>query len=399
MRIYILLLCSLFMVDRLPAQLDTFPRSFKKIDIFPAISYAPETNLTLGVIGYYYFDLAKRSTATRLSNAEFLAAYTLANQVVAELRWDVFSDDNAWRYRGEAFFNRYPDRNYGLGNKANILIAEIENDIADTLNYLRFDSDRIRFAPVVLKRAGKNLYIGLQGDLESLYRLRTIPKEFQVIQDDADALWVSPIKGTRVGLGLNMLYDSRNNIINPLSGTYIEFSNFFYQPFLGSDFTFSSFRLEGRQYLRVAKNHTLAMRGIANFRFSEDPIPLRGLSRVGGRNFMRGYFQGTYQDNHLLAFELEYRLPFWNEHLNAPWWKLWKRLGLVGFVGGSQVFHEPQDFQFNQFNLAAGGGLRILFNQASRLNIRIDYGVGLSKDSNGPSKRQTGLYFFLAEAF
>ena len=36
-------------------------RSFKKMDIFPAISYAPETRLTLGGIGYYYLDLYRIS--------------------------------------------------------------------------------------------------------------------------------------------------------------------------------------------------------------------------------------------------------------------------------------------------------------------------------------------------
>lgn len=399
MKPHITLLFVLLLVGILHAQIDTFPRTFKKIDLFPAISYAPETKLTLGVIGYYYFDLAKESPATRLSNVEFLAAYTLANQIVTEFRWDVFSDDNSWRYRGEVFFNRYPDRNYGLGNDAGLLIADVEDDIIDTLNYVRFDSDRIKFAPIVLKRVARHFYLGLQGDLESLYRLKSIPDKAYPLNEESRVALDFPVKGLRVGLGLNMLYDSRDNILNPLSGTYIEFSNYFYNHIFGSAFDFSSFRLDGRHYIPITGDHTLAMRGVLNFRFSDDPIPLRGLSRAGGRKFIRGYFKGTYQDHHLMAFELEYRWPFWNEDLDAPWWMLWKRMGLVGFVGGAQVMQDLGDFQFNRFNMAAGGGIRFLFNKASRLNIRIDYGLGLSKNSNGLGQTQSGLYFFLAEAF
>lgn len=126
---------------------------------------------------------------------------------------------------------------------------------------------------------------------------------------------------------------------------------------------------------------------------------MRALSRVGGREFLRGYFFGTYQDNHLLAFEAEYRLPFWKEEVKTPFWKIWKRLGIVGFIGGARVFPDFDRAIFSDFRLAAGGGLRVLFNPESRLNIRIDYALALAPDSAGPGSRQSGFYFFLGEAF
>ena len=399
MKQFKVLISAILLTGMLSAQTDSLPRAFKKVDLFPAISYAPETKLTLGVIGYYYFDLAKQSPATRLSNVNFLAVYTLANQIAIESEWDISADDNRWRYRGEIFFNRYPDRNYGLGNDAGLLIADIEKDVVDTLNYVRFDSDRIKFAPIVLKRVSRHLYLGLQGDLEYLYGEKPISDGFYPLDERSAQKLEFPVEGLRLGLGVNLLFDNRDNILNPLSGTYIEFSNYFYNGIFGSDFDFSSFRLDGRHYSNVVQNHTLAMRGVANFRFSKDPIPLRGLSRVGGHEFIRGYFKGTYQDNHLLAFEMEYRWPFWNDNLTAPGWKIWKRMGVVGFVSGAQVFHEVDDFRANAFNMAVGGGLRFLFNKSSRLNLRIDYGLGLRKNSDGLGKNQSGLYFNLSEAF
>ena len=108
---------------------------------------------------------------------------------------------------------------------------------------------------------------------------------------------------------------------------------------------------------------------------------------------------GTYQDKHLAAFEMEYRLPFWEEGTAAPWSQFWKRLGLVGFIGGAQVFDRVSQLQAEAFNLGLGAGLRILFNPESRVNLRIDYAVGLSNGSNGFNQRQTGLYFRLGESF
>ena len=92
-------------------------------------------------------------------------------------------------------------------------------------------------------------------------------------------------------------------------------------------------------------------------------------------------------------------MPFWPEGTTAKLWQIWKRLGIVGFISGAQVFHETSDFQIDAFNIAMGGGLRILFNPQSRVNIRIDYAIGLSKGSDGINKRQRGLYFNLGEAF
>ena len=375
-------------------------RTARTIDLFPAISYSPETKLTLGVIGYYYLDLYRGDPSTRLSNINFLAVYTLANQIAVESQWDIFTDGNRWRFRGRAFYNRWPDRNYGRGNAAAALVAETsESGAVDTVNYLRIDSDRVRVAPVFLRQLRPNLFLGLQAEIETLYRLRPLPDAYAFLNADSTSITRLPVDGLRSGIGLQLLYDTRDYVLNPLQGTLIEFNNLHFLKWLGSDFVFHSFRLDARHYINPVRNHTLALRGVANFRFSDDPIPMRGLSRVGGREFIRGYFQGTYQDNHLAAFELEYRLPLWREGNESKLWQVWKRLGLVGFVSGAQVFPAVGDFGVDRFNVAVGGGLRILFNEKTRVNLRIDYAVALRPDSDGPAGRQSGLYFYLAEAF
>ena len=377
------------------------PREFKRLDIFPAISYAPETKLTLGVIGIYYLDFRKGDKTTPLSNIDFLAVYTLSKQTLVESRWEVFTHARTWRTRGEALFQHYPDRNYGIGNDAAVLLVDVKSETErDTLNYLNFNSNRIKFSPVVLRKLRRHLYAGFQADVEYLYKYKEMPRQFYFLGADSARIRDLPVSGLRSGIGFQVLYDNRDNLINPLRGTVIEFNDRHYAPWLGSDYSFSAYSLEARQYLNPWLNHTLALRGLVSLEYTDDAVPLRALSRVGGHKFIRGYFKGTYQDQHLLAFEAEYRLPFWREGQSfKPWWRLWERFGVVAFLGGAQVFHDGQPVTFNRFNLAAGGGLRILLNKTSRANIRIDYAVALRNNSDGPGKRQSGFYFFLGEAF
>lgn len=384
--------------------LDSLPktkprREYKRLDIFPAISYSPETKLTLGAIGIFYLDFRKGDSGTPLSNLDFLAVYTLSKQILLESRWEVFTHKRAWRTRGELLLQRYPDRNYGIGNEASVLVAEVDDKgERDTLNYLNFNSNRIKFSPVVLRKMRRNLYFGLQTDLEYLYKYQT-PDQYSFLNADSGRIREIPVAGLRSGIGFQVLYDNRDNLINPLRGTMVEFNDRHYVNWLGSDYSFNTYSLELRQYFNPWKNQTLAIRGLASLEYSKDAIPLRALSRVGGHKFIRGYFKGTYQDHHMLAFEAEYRLPLWREGQPSKLWQVWKRLGLVGFVGGAEVFRDQKQLALNQFNLAAGGGLRILLNPATRSNIRIDYAIALRDNSDGPGKRQRGFYFFLGEAF
>lgn len=375
------------------------PPKARKLDFFPAISYSPETKLTLGVIGLKYFDFTKGDPNTPLSQLEFLAVYTTAKQTLVESRWEFFTSKKKWRTRGEALFNHYADRNYGVGNDAAMRLATQTDREVDTVNYLLFKSDRIKFSPAVLRKVGKGLYFGLQFDLERMYNYKAIPDTYKFLNADSNRILDLPVAGLRAGGGIQALYDTRDFVANPLHGSLVEMNLLHYHKWFGADFEYVRFMLDARHYLNTFANQTFAMRGFLSLQGGDDPIPMRGLSRTNGHKFVRGYFRGTYQDNDMAAFELEYRMPFWQEGNDSKLWQVWRRLGAVAFISGAQAFHTANEFELNQFNLAAGAGLRILFNKSTRVNLRIDYAFGLRKESDGLGKRQRGLYFFLAEAF
>ncbi len=146
--------------------------------------------------------------------------------------------------------------------------------------------------------------------------------------------------------------------------------------------------------------HTLAFRGLLNIRNTKDSsLPLRGYSDVGGSNFVRGYFNGTFRNNNVLGLEAEYRIPFWQEDNLGPIYHYWKRLGMAVFISGAQVFGRGEAFDFRKFNFAAGAGLRILFNESTRSYLLLDYSFGFSPNAGGLNKFQRGFYFTFGEAF
>ena len=94
---------------------------------------------------------------------------------------------------------------------------------------------------------------------------------------------------------------------------------------------------------------------------------------------MRGYFEGRYRDYNYLMMQLEYRQYFW-----------W-RLGFAVFVGAGDVAPELMQFSLPDVKYSYGFGLRFLFNEEEKVNIRVDLGFG--NDGN------SGIYFGIEEAF
>ena len=260
---------------------------------------------------------------------------------------------------------------------------------------------RVRFRPAFLWELKDHFYGGFIGGLEYVWNFEELADSLKIYNGEEDILLLEDhLMGLRTGLGLSMVWDSRDYLLNSTTGSFMYLNALFFGPYVGSEYRYSSFLLDARKYLNPVSNHAIALRGLINYRFtSDDSLPLRGLSKVGGNSFVRGYFEGTYQDSHVAAFETEYRIPFWKEDNIAPFHKFWKRLGATVFFSGAQVYGQNDAFHLDAFNFAAGGGLRILFNEESRANLRIDYAFGLSQNSAGPGKKQTGLYFFLGEAF
>lgn len=178
------------------------------------------------------------------------------------------------------------------------------------------------------------------------------------------------------GLGLFMMYDSRDIITDPHSGWYFKLENILFPKIFGnSSRHFNRTELTLNYYHKLWKDAIMAydLHGI----FNTGEVPWTQLARMGTSNRMRGYFYGRYRDEGLLELQAELRQ------------RVWRRIGITAWVGGGNVFPTIGDFDFSHTLPNFGVGLRWEFK--NRVNIRLDFGMGKSG--------QRGFIFNINEAF
>jgi hemolysin activation/secretion protein len=145
---------------------------------------------------------------------------------------------------------------------------------------------------------------------------------------------------------------------------------------IGSEFDFTSLNMDLRRYGTLFDNIVVAAQlyGV----FNMGVTPFFDAASIGGKYLMRGFYEGRYRDDNMLALQTECRLP------------LWWRFGIVAFAGFAQVADRIEDFRFDNFKFAFGGGFRFLWDTEQKLNIRLDIGFAEGK---------SGLYVTIGEAF
>jgi outer membrane protein insertion porin family len=162
-------------------------------------------------------------------------------------------------------------------------------------------------------------------------------------------------------VGFSALYDTRDDIFNPHVGTFangsVNVAGF------GGDFNFEKYTIEGRYYLPLGENHTLAMRAWGGVVTGDAPIT--EFFYAGGPDTLRGYQQNEFFGTRFLVANLEYRFP----------------IGNIKFLRGA-VFADagnawsPGDINDDKIFLDAGLGLRITFPALGLGVIRLDYAFG-----------------------
>ena len=180
---------------------------------------------------------------------------------------------------------------------------------------------------------------------------------------------------SNLGIGLTMVYDSRDVMTNPHRGIYASLSQHFRPAFLGNDYTFCTTDWRLNLYRKVWKGGliTTDFRGTLNF---GDPS-WGMMALLGSSNTMRGYYEGRYRDKHKMEGTIELR-----QHV-------WKRNGLVVWAGAGTVFPKFSALRFRKILPNYGLGYRWEFKKD--VNVRLDYGFG----KNG----QSGFLFNINEAF
>ena len=333
-----------------------------KAILTPVISFAPETNLSLGLGIKGLFKMKGSGDETRTSNLPLTFQYTIENKYLFFSGFEVFSPQEKYVLTGNVRIQSFPSLYFGIGQDT------------PRSNEEEFAYSQILIQPLLLKNLFRRyLFFGGGIRYNKISGVEAQPDGLLANTDIPGALG-----STSVGLELAMIYDSRDNILNAYDGMFISLTHGFYDEWLGGTQKFQLTKLDFRYYMQPlgTPSSILGIHFISEF--SSGDVPFLELGRLGGHEIMRGYFEGRYTDRHIIATQVE-----WRQKLSHRW-------GLVGFAGIGSIAPEVNEFTSSPLRTSVGLGVRFLVDEEENLNLRLDFGLGNEK---------ANYYFKIAESF
>ena len=340
------------------------------IAIFPALGYTLQTKLAAILAGNMVF-YAGKDTLDKLSTITTSISYTENNQLVVPVQSNIWTRDNKYNIVGDWRISKYPQDTYGLGGNNSL-------DSADLINYSYF-----RIYQTILRRINNNFYAGVGYNLD--YHWDISENGYADNRESDFAKY--PASGSKTvssGLSLNLLYDSRDNPVNPSGGEYANIvlrNNF---TFLGSDQNWQSLLVDMRKYFPLGHSGNVLAFWSYDWLVLKGTPPYLDLPSTSWDTYTntgRGYIQGRFRSRQMLYLESEYRFHLTQNGL----------LGGVVFANAQSFSQYPGNYSFKYVQPAAGLGLRVKLNKSSKTNIDIDYGFGLGESH--------GLFVNIGEVF
>lgn len=316
------------------------------------------------------FYLGSRKT-TNISNVTFTPYSNFKSRFGLPLRSNIWLKDNSWNILGDTRFLVYPQYTWGLGS------GQDDNKILIDYKYVRFYQS-------ALKRIKPYMYVGLGYNLDYYINAKTPGADLEQFSGYAYGTTTGKNEFSS-GVSLNLLYDTRNNSINPLPGCYLNIILRNNPVYLGSKTNWQSLYVDARKYIPLnTKPHQQNVLALWTYVWTglSTAIPYLNLPSIGWDPYNRsgrGIEQNRYRGKGLIYFESEYRRDITNNGL----------LGFVVFANATSVT-EPEKNRFKNIHPAVGSGLRLKFNKSSNTNIAVDYAL---------SRGYSGFMINLGEAF
>lgn len=329
--------------------------------VYPTLAYTPETKTEFGFVNLFLF-YAKNDKRNRLSEINTFTFYTAEKQYGFWMEHAIYGDKEKWFYLGKGKFQYFPMKYYGIGMNTS------------SKNYTVVNNSNIQLRERVLRKVVGDFYAGAEFDFQKVYNVRfgsptsniTYPRGYD--------------GSTNMGLGLGLVYDTRRNVMNVRNGKFAELAYLNYSPALGSTYRFQSTQFDLR-YLRKGFHEKQVFGVQATGIFNKGDVPFNQMALMGGEVMMRGYYQGRYRDNNLLAAQAEYRfLPF-------PFSKRW---GATVFASAGTVAPKASSLITSPYKMAGGFGARYLAFKAKDIFLRFDIAF---------TKEGSGYYLFFGESF
>lgn len=303
--------------------------------------YASDTKFGLGLVAAGLYRTDPNDSILPPSNVSLYGDVSSVGFYMLGVRGNHIAPKGRYRIDYHLYFYSFPADFWGIG-------YEMGDNDANKSDMKRWQAQaEVSF----LFRVADNFYIGPMASYD--YVIGKHIERPELLQGMDQHTW-------NVGAGVSLVYDNRDNLTNPHRGIYLNINQMFRPGFMGNDYAFSTTAFRFDAYQRLGKGTVLAEDIGANLNFGNPSWGM--MAELGGTHSMRGYYEGRYRDKHSLEATVELR-----QHV-------WKRNGIVVWVGAGTIFPKFSALRSKQILPNAGVGYRWEFKK--NVNVRLDYGFG-----------------------
>lgn len=364
--------------------------------LVPVIMKSPATGFALGAAGQYAF-LAKGANSL-YSSINGNATVSQLGQVMFQVKNNIYLNNNKVFLSGDWRYFIFSQDTYGLGTSApigGVLDYQFGLNGWDVgIDSLRqpMDFNHYRFHQTVSWKIKSSFFLGFGYHFDMFdkivdHKLDTSLPFYTSHYVFSRKYGFNPNKYIISGLSFNATYDSRDNLVNPYKGIFVNFNWRLNPAFLGSPNNTNLATFEWRSYHGLSKRtprHLIAFWLLGNFTVGA-PMPYLALPALGydqrGRAG-RGYVQGRFRGPNMVYAETEYRFPIS---------KCSDLFGGVLFANLSTATNPGTGERLFQKVAPAGGfGFRLKVDKHSRTNLQLDFAFG---------QRSSAVYLGAAETF
>lgn len=318
--------------------------------------YASDTKFGLGMVAAGLYRTDPNDSILPPSNVSLFGDVSSVGFYMLGVRGNHIAPAGRYRIDYHLYFYSFPSDFWGIGYE----MGDNDDNKSDMKRW------QAQAEASFLFRVADNFYVGPMAAYD--YVIGKQIERPELLQGMDKHTW-------NVGVGVSLVYDNRDNLTNPHRGIYLNLKQMFRPEFMGNDYAFSTTHFRFDAYQRLSKGTILAEDFGANLNFGNPSWGM--MAELGGTSSMRGYYEGRYRDKHSLEATVELR-----QHV-------WKRNGIVVWVGAGTVFPKFSALRSRQILPNAGVGYRWEFKK--NVNVRLDYGFGKSG--------QSGFLFNINEAF
>jgi len=365
--------------------------------LLPIIGSNPAIGFMIGVGGQYAF---KMPGSTLYSNFAGSIQLTTKSQLIIMLKNNLYTKNNKIFFSGDWRYLIYSQSTYGLGTTSptggildyqySLFGTETSDD--SLIQPMKFNFGR--FHQLVSFKIKEGFYAGFGYNYDSYFNIR----DEKLRLAPGDTFLTSHYAYNRhygfntnsymiSALNVNLVYDSRDNMINASKGIYALASWRGAFEFLGNKMNGNFFQLEWRSFHGLSKKdprHLLAFWLMGNFspagEFPYLTLPATGYDQYGRSG--RGYTQGRFRGANMVYGETEYRFPIS---------RCGGILGGVLFVNATTADNAALSLKlFDSIKPGYGAGLRIMADKRARTNLAVDIGFG---------QKSFGFYLAASEVF